>query len=76
MSPRTAQPRGAENDPWMTTEEAAVYARCSEATIKTQAKLARLRGTKLGGTKRSEWRFRRSWIDQWLEAGQIPRGAA
>lgn len=76
MTARTAQHRGAQDDPWMTTDEAAAYAKCSTATIKTQAKLERLRGTKLGGTKRSEWRFRRSWIDAWLEGGQLPRGAA
>lgn len=75
MTARTAQLRGAD-DPWMNTREAAEYVKCSEYTIKMQAKLGRLKGAKLTGTKRSEWRFRRSWIDAWIEGGQLPRGAA
>lgn len=72
MTAKSAQPRGAgEDDPWLTADEAARYAKCSAATVKTQAQLGRLKGVKLSGTKRSSWRFRQSAVDAWLESGQI-----
>lgn len=71
MTVKAAQPRGAAEDPWLTADEVAKYARCSAATVKTQAQLGRLKGVKLSGTKRSSWRFRRSWVDAWLESGQV-----
>lgn len=59
-------------DPWMTTAEAAEYARLSVHTIYEAAEDGRLSGVKTTpGQKRSQWRFRKSNVDHWLERGRV-----
>jgi excisionase family DNA binding protein len=50
--------------PWMTSAEAAVYARCSVKTIARAVAADRLRHVRLAGTARL--RFRSDWLDRWL----------
>lgn len=53
---------------WITTTEAAKYARCSPGSIWTAVKRGRLRAAKIG----RNLRFREEWINQWLEASTTP----
>lgn len=61
-------------DPWMTAAEAAEHARCSVRTVYEHAEDGRLSGIKTTpGQARSQWRFRRSDVDRWLERGRVAR---
>jgi excisionase family DNA binding protein len=51
---------------WLTAHEAAEYARCSPATIYTLVKAGKLKVARLTGHQ-GGMRFRREWIDHWLE---------
>jgi excisionase family DNA binding protein len=50
---------------WWTRHDAAVHARVSEATIGREVRNARLRHVRVGG--RRALRFKREWVDQWLD---------
>jgi excisionase family DNA binding protein len=54
------------SDPWMTTQEAAEYARVSDQTIRRWLKSHRLRGAQTSPQK-GHWLVRRSDLDQFLE---------
>lgn len=56
--------------PWLVASEAASYARVSEKTLYREARLGRLRHARVGG--RRELRFRREWLDAWLDATAEP----
>lgn len=56
--------------PWLVASEAASYARLSQKTLYREARLGRLRHARVGG--RRELRFRREWIDAWLDATAEP----
>jgi len=56
--------------PWLVAPEAASYARVSKKTVYREARLGRLRHARVGG--RRELRFRREWIDAWLEQASTP----
>jgi excisionase family DNA binding protein len=59
-------------DPWMTADEVAEYTRFSIRTVYEHAEDGRLVGCKsTPGQKRSQWRFRRSDADRWLERGRV-----
>lgn len=57
---------------WMTSAEAAVYARLTVNTIRDAAECGDLGGVKVTpGSTRSQWRFRQADIDAWLERGRV-----
>lgn len=58
------------SSPWLLGIEAATYLRISAKTIYREARAGRLRHARVGG--RRELRFRREWLDQWLEATATP----
>lgn len=59
-------------DPWMTADEVAAYTKYSIRTVYEHAEDGRLSGCKsTPGEKRSQWRFRRSDVDRWLERGRV-----
>lgn len=62
----TAATMPADTPIWLTTDEAALRARCGEKIIYRAARSGKLRCAKVGG--RRELRFRPLWIDQWLES--------
>ena len=51
--------------PWLTTDEAAAYARCSATTIYRAIDAGALRASHNG--PRSPYRIHTDWIDTWLE---------
>lgn len=59
-----------ELSPWLLATEAAAYARLSLKTLYREARLGRLRHARVGG--RRELRFRREWLDAWLEQSSEP----
>lgn len=57
---------------WLTSAEAAVYARVTLNTIRDAAERGDLSGTKMTpGSIRSQWRFRHTDVDEWLERGRV-----
>lgn len=56
--------------PWLTTEEARLYLRVGAKVIYREAAAKRLRGARVGG--RRDLRFRREWLDEWLERTAEP----
>jgi excisionase family DNA binding protein len=61
-----------EQGRWWTRREVATYARVSEATIGREVRNGRLRHVRVGG--RRSLRFRREWIDGWLETSLLNAG--
>lgn len=62
-------------DTWLTTKEAAAYARCSIGTIHRHAAAGTLESTSPGRGRGR--RYRREWIREWLAgASARPRRAA
>ena len=55
-----AQP---SSDGWLTPAEGAAYLRVNTRTLLSWARLGKVRGHTLSGTKRHVWRFRRSDLD-------------
>jgi excisionase family DNA binding protein len=51
--------------PWLTAREGAPYARCGVKRLYEAVRNGQLRAVRLGG--RRELRFRREWLDEWLE---------
>ena len=66
---RTEPDRDNENV-WLTLQRAAIRAAVSEATIKREVSRGRIRFARVGG--RRCLRFRREWIDSWLEQSGTP----
>jgi excisionase family DNA binding protein len=60
----------APDSPWLTTSEAAAYARLSPKTLLRAIAAGRLRHARVGG--RRSIRLRREWIDAWLLATAHP----
>jgi len=56
-------------DTWLTVEDAASYAKVSEATIYRAIALRQLQYTRIGGRK--VIRLRPEWIDHWLEQDAV-----
>jgi excisionase family DNA binding protein len=56
--------------PWITAKDAADYIHCGVKTIYDAVKKQRLRAARVSG--RRELRFRREWLDQFLEASAQP----
>lgn len=57
---------------WLNSVEGGAYAGVSVNTIRDAAQRGDLSGIKITpGSKRSEWRFRRADIDEWLERGRV-----
>jgi excisionase family DNA binding protein len=56
-------------DPWLDSGQSAqhVGGHTSPTTIVRAAKSGRLRGVRINGGR--VWRFRRSWLDEWLMNG-------
>jgi excisionase family DNA binding protein len=54
---------------WLTVAQAADYASLSSITVMRAARRQRLRGIKVNGAR--VWRFRREWVDQWLEVSLV-----
>ena len=52
---------------WLTTKEAAEYARCSQDTIRRLVKIGSLKVARLTNRGKGEMRFRQEWIDHCLE---------
>lgn len=64
----------ASTDPWMTAEEVAAHTATSVRTVYEHAADGRLSGVKTTpGQPRSQWRFRRSDADRWMERGRVGR---
>ncbi len=53
--------------PWLTLDEAAAYAKLSQATITRARKSGALRGYKVSSKKL--WRFNVADVNRWLESG-------
>lgn len=53
------------DSPWMTTEEAAAYAKYSAPAIREACRLDQLRHTQPGG-RRGKLLTRRDWVDEWM----------
>ena len=51
---------------WLTAQDAAEYAQCSTATIRAMANAGKLKVARLT-TAKGGMRFRKEWIDHWLE---------
>lgn len=57
---------------WLTSAEAAGYAKVSVNTIRDAAERGDLSGVKMTpDSKRSRWRFLASDVDAWLEMGRV-----
>lgn len=57
---------------WLTSREAAEYARVSLSIISRAANDGRLSGVKLDPeSPKSSWRFRTADVDAWLEQGRV-----
>lgn len=56
--------------PWLLATEAAAYLRVSAKTVYREARAGRLRHARVGG--RRELRFRREWLNEFLEATATP----
>jgi excisionase family DNA binding protein len=56
--------------PWLTAEEAAAYTKTSKKTLYSEVRRNRLRAARIGG--RRELRFRREFLDAWLQASVEP----
>lgn len=57
---------------WLTSTEAAAYAKVSVNTIRDAAEHGDLGGVKVTpNSTRSRWRFRHADIDAWLEQGRV-----
>lgn len=66
----------AASDPWMTAEEVADYTRMAVRTVYEHAADGRLSGVKTTPDQpRSQWRFRGSDADRWMERGRVARPA-
>lgn len=57
--------KSSPDSPWLTTKEAALYARRSRKFLAKEVKIGRLRAAHIGGKR--ELMFRREWLDQFLE---------
>ena len=57
--------------PWLTVEEASSYAKVGKRTVYGEVRRGALRAAKIGG--RRELRFRKEWIDAWLESSATPQ---
>jgi excisionase family DNA binding protein len=55
---------------WLTLKEAAQHVRCGPKTVYREVSAGRMRAARVGG--RRELRFRREWLDQWLERSAEP----
>ncbi len=55
----------AASSPWLTIKEEAAWARCGRRQLYEAVHRGDLRAVRVGG--RGELRFKRAWIDQWLE---------
>jgi excisionase family DNA binding protein len=68
----------AEKPVWLDARAAGAYLGLHERSIRKSAEAGALQGVRLGG--RSTWRFRREWLDAFVEGGapdqQRPRQAA
>jgi excisionase family DNA binding protein len=51
--------------PWLVVKEAAAYIRGGDKLVYREARANRLRHAVVGG--RRELRFRKEWLDSWLE---------
>ncbi len=60
---------GADQDPWLTLKQGAAIVQTHEATLRREIQRGRLRAARVGG--RRSIRFRRSWLDAWLEASTV-----
>ena len=52
---------------WMTTRQAAAHCSCAEKTIERSVRRGHLEALRLANSKR--YRFRREWLDAWLQGG-------
>lgn len=50
------------NTPWLTTEEAAAYAKMNREVLTRLARLGKIRA----GSDGRKWRFRTDWIDAYF----------
>jgi excisionase family DNA binding protein len=59
-----------QQSPWLTANEAALYLRVEPRTILQWARLGKLKGFALSGTKRTTWRFRLEDLDAFVYRSQ------
>lgn len=52
--------------PWLTVKQGAEWAQCGRRQLYEAVQRGELRAVRVGG--RGELRFRREWIDAWLES--------
>lgn len=60
--------------PWMTTAEAAAYARCHVVTITEALRKGKLRGSQ--AKKNSKWLIHREALDAWISGDPITAKAS
>jgi hypothetical protein len=58
---------------WLTIAQAGVYAQVGVKRLYLEVQLHRLRAARVGD-RCADLRFRREWIDAWLEASTDPEG--
>ena len=63
----TEQPQ----DSWWTVEDAAAYVKTGKRTLYAEVRRKRLRAAIVGG--RRELRFKRAWLDLWMEQCATPQ---
>jgi excisionase family DNA binding protein len=59
--------------PWLTIAQAAAYAQVGVKGLYLEVQLHRLGAARVGD-RRADLRFRREWIDAWLEASTNTEG--
>jgi excisionase family DNA binding protein len=70
INPMLSKPSKEQGDQILTVPMLAEYLLCHPSTIYRLLKNKRIPGFRVG----SDWRFRRSAIDQWLNKATIPAG--
>jgi excisionase family DNA binding protein len=60
----------ASSSPWLTAEEARQYIKSGVKIVYREVAAGRLRAARIGG--RRDLRFRKEWLDEWLERTAAP----
>ncbi|WP_171061687.1 helix-turn-helix domain-containing protein [Rhodococcus zopfii] len=59
--------------PWLTTKEAAAYARVHRETLYMALQAGELEGYQIGGKPSSPWRTTREALDRWIRGEPRPK---
>jgi len=70
MRHRASTTTAVTTDVWLTQQQAAAYAAFHVVTLQRAIKRGDLRAARVGGKSRV-LRLRKSWVDAWLQAGDV-----